>query len=96
MTLGDLAGLCSRWSDLREGVSAVPTPVGVLCRWCLMAGPVRRAWTVIEGDAVCVRQGVEAPTLTTRTSTTCSRRSTNNSGVWGTRTPTDMTGVSQR
>jgi hypothetical protein len=32
---------------------------GLLCLPCLMSGAVRRAWTVNEGRACCIRHAVE-------------------------------------
>ena len=36
---------------------------GPLCRVCLMEGETRRAWTVAEGDATCIRHAVELTDL---------------------------------
>ena len=40
-----------------------PLSAGLLCRPCLLAGRVRRAWTVTAGDVTCIRHVVEATDL---------------------------------
>jgi hypothetical protein len=38
-------------------------PGGLLCVQCLLEGLVRRAWTVMNGDATCVRHAIESSEL---------------------------------
>jgi len=43
--------------------SVAQPPGEFMCRPCLVEGVVRWAWTVIGGDATCVRHTVEATTM---------------------------------
>ena len=43
--------------------SVGPSEHCLLCRPCLLAGQVRRAWTVTQGDATCIRHAVEPTDL---------------------------------
>ena len=39
------------------------TENSLLCRPCMLDGQVRKAWTVTQGDATCIRHAVEPTDL---------------------------------
>jgi hypothetical protein len=49
-----------RHATAQDGLGSEPA---LLCLPCLMLGAVRRAWTISEGRACCVRHAVEDSSL---------------------------------